>query len=82
MPLYDGRVPFISEWQTAHMTSEFDRDQVVSQVSSTLQAKYPERDAAEVERVVAEEVDALAGKPVQDYISVLSERAAKKRLKN
>ncbi|WBU38193.1 three-helix bundle dimerization domain-containing protein [Homoserinibacter sp. YIM 151385] len=63
------------------MATEFDRDQVVAQVTANLEKKFPEADSAEVERIVAEEVDALAKQPVRDYVSVLSERAAKKRLK-
>ena len=34
-----------------------------------------------IDEVVREEFAALAGRPVRDYLSVLTERAAKKRLK-
>ena len=37
--------------------------------------------ADEVDRVVRSELAELVDRPVQDYLSVLTERAAKKRLK-
>jgi hypothetical protein len=64
------------------MTTEFDRDEVVKQVTQALAKKLPEKSEDEIRAVVADEVDALSGKPVRDYVSVLSERAAKKRLKS
>ena len=62
------------------MTSDFDPDQVVREVSVVLQRKYPDADPSEVERVVRSEVDELKDRPVHDYVSVLAQRAAKKRL--
>jgi hypothetical protein len=62
------------------MATEFDAEQVVREVSATLQRKYPAKDPAEVERVVRAQVDELRGRPVQDYVSVLAQRAAKKQL--
>ena len=63
------------------MTTEFDQSEVVRQVSERLREKFPKIDANTVETVVQEEVARLADKPVIDYVSVLSERAARKRLK-
>ncbi|TBN55521.1 hypothetical protein EYE40_15090 [Glaciihabitans arcticus] len=63
------------------MTTEFDQEEVVRQVTDRLREKDPSASPAEVERIVKEEVTELSTKPVTDYVSVLSERAAKKRLK-
>jgi hypothetical protein len=62
------------------MAEEFDVEQVVREVSATLQKKLPSKDAAEIERVVRAQVDELKDRPVQDYVSVLAQRAAKKQL--
>jgi hypothetical protein len=62
------------------MASEFDSEQVVLEVTATLQRKFPSRDPAEVERVVRAQVDDLKNRPVHDYVSVLAQRAAKKQL--
>jgi hypothetical protein len=63
------------------MASEFDPKQVVREVTAALQRKYPEKDPADVERVVRAEVDELKDRPVHDYVSVLAQRAAKKQLR-
>ena len=63
------------------MTTEFDRDEVVRQVTERLTEKFPKSAPADIQRIVEEEVTALAARPVVDYVSVLSERAARKRLK-
>ena len=63
------------------MTREFDADEVARQVSGRLRERFPNASASDVELIVREEVDALADKPVHDYVAVLAERAAKKRLK-
>jgi hypothetical protein len=62
------------------MASDFDPEQVVLEVTGTLQRKFPDRDPAEVERVVRAQVDDLKDRPVHDYVSVLAQRAAKKQL--
>lgn len=56
-------------------------DEIVSEVSTRLRGRFPEKPADEVEAVVRAELDALADRPIQDYLSVLTERAAKSRLK-
>ncbi|MBF4462087.1 MULTISPECIES: three-helix bundle dimerization domain-containing protein [unclassified Rathayibacter] len=63
------------------MATEVNLDEIVSEVSGRLRQRFPDRSAAEVESTVRTELDALAGRPVQDYLSVLTERAAKLRLK-
>lgn len=62
------------------MASDFDPEQVVREVTVALQKKFPDRDPAEVQRVVQEQVDELKDRPVHDYVSVLAQRAAKKQL--
>ena len=73
---------FILRCDTSSMTTEFDQDEVVRQVTERLTERFPKAKPADVQRIVQEEVAELATKPVTDYVSVLSERAAKKRLKN
>ena len=63
------------------MTTDFDPDEIKRQVVEKLVTKNPELSAAEVESIVGEEFAALADRPVRDYLSILTERAAKKRLK-
>lgn len=64
------------------MATEFDEAEVIRQVTERLVEKFPRKEPGDIERIVSEEVVALAAKPVTDYVSVLSERAAKKRLKS
>lgn len=63
------------------MTTEVNLDEIVSEVSTRLRGRFPDKPAEEVEAVVRAELDSLADRPVQDYLSVLTERAAKSRLK-
>lgn len=73
--------PFTRDPYLPTMASEFEPEQVVHEVTAALQRKYPEKDPAEVERIVRAEVDELKDRPVHDYVSVLAQRAAKKRLR-
>jgi len=63
------------------MTTDIDTDEILRQVSARLRDKFPELSAQEVETAVRAELDQLADRPVRDYLEVLTERAAKKRLK-
>lgn len=63
------------------MTTDFDEESVVAQTTDRLLERFPGHDRASIEEMVREEVGALVGMPVNDYIAVLSERAVKKRLK-
>ncbi len=63
------------------MATEFDPKEIVKQVSAKLIEKYPDADEAAIRDIVREEVGKLEAQPVKDYVSVLSERAAKKRVK-
>jgi hypothetical protein len=65
----------------AGMATDFDPDEIIKQVSGKLKEKYPDLGESEIRSIVAEEVHALEAGSVKDYVSVLSERAAKKRLK-
>lgn len=62
------------------MADDFDVEQVVHEVSATLQKKLPSKDPADIERVVRAQVEELKDRPVRDYVSVLAQRAAKKQL--
>ncbi len=62
------------------MASDFDPELVIREVTATLQKKFPDKDPAEVQRVVQAQVDELKNRPVHDYVSVLAQRAAKKQL--
>jgi hypothetical protein len=63
------------------MTTDLSDEEVMSQVTEKLRAKNPDLPHAVIDDVVREEFEALAGRPVRDYLSVLTERAARKRLK-
>lgn len=64
------------------MTTELDSEDIIRQVVGELEKKYDDHPRAEIETVVREELAALADRPVRDYVSILTERAAKKRLKH
>jgi hypothetical protein len=63
------------------VTTDVNPEQVVLQVTQRLRDRYPEADAGEIDRVVRAELSELVDRPVQDYLAILTERAAKKRLK-
>lgn len=63
------------------MTKVIDDEETIRHVADALEAKYPEMARGELEAIVREEFDAIAGRPVRDYLSILTERAAKKRIK-
>jgi hypothetical protein len=63
------------------VSTELDPEEVVTRVAANLTEKYPDLQKAEVEKVVRAELANLVDRPVQDYLAVLTERAAKKQLK-
>ncbi len=63
------------------MTTELSDQEVMNQVAEKLSEKNTDVPRTVIDDVVREEYLALAGRPVRDYLSVLTERAAKKRLK-
>jgi hypothetical protein len=64
------------------MTTEIDDEQVLRDTIDALQRKFADRDRAEIETIVREEFDRLRERPVRHYLSVLTERAAKDRLRS
>ena len=64
------------------MTTEFDEETVIAQVTERLVERFPDAEAGHIETLVRKEVGDLANRPVQDYIAVLGERAVKKQLKS
>ena len=63
------------------MTTDMTNDEVMAQVAEKLSEKNPDVPRKVIDDMVKEEYQAIAGRPVRDYLSVLTERAAKKRLK-
>jgi len=63
------------------MGTDIKDDEIIAEVTKRLEEKYPDVPVADVESVVRAEFAELSGRPVRDYLSVLTERAAKKRLK-
>lgn len=56
-------------------------EELLRHVADKLAERHPQASRAELDRIVREEFDALSGRPVQAYLSILTERAARKRLK-
>ncbi len=56
-------------------------EDILRAVADKLSEKHPETPRAELDQIVREELAALSGRPVQAYLSILTERAARKRLK-
>jgi hypothetical protein len=63
------------------MTTDLDADQVVRDATAAVRKRFPDHSDAEVEALVREELIKLVDRPVQDYLSVLTERAVKQRLR-
>lgn len=64
------------------MTTELDDEQVVRDATDSLKKRFDDRDELEIEAIVREEFARLRERPVRDYLSVLTERAAKDRLRS
>ena len=63
------------------MTTDMSDQEVMNQVAEKLSEKNADVPRDVIDDVVREEFLALVGRPVRDYLSVLTERAAKKRIK-
>ncbi|HXH34032.1 MAG TPA: hypothetical protein VNJ54_06415 [Plantibacter sp.] len=63
------------------MATEIDHEEIIRQLTEKLSVKYSGVDSDRIGALVREEVSALAERPVQDYVTVLAERAVKKSLK-
>lgn len=64
------------------MTTHIDDEQILRDTIDALQSKFTDRERSEIEAIVREEFDRLRERPVRDYLSVLTERAAKDRLRS
>lgn len=56
-------------------------EHAVTEVIDRLAEKYPSVERAEIASIVAEEYGQLDGRPVRDFVPVLIEKSAKKRVK-
>ena len=54
---------------------------IIGQVADNLRKRFPSLEPAEIESAAQKSVADFTGLPVQDYISVLAERAAKNSLR-
>lgn len=63
------------------MTTDVDYDQIIRDSTEQLRKKFPDHPEAELRTVVEEELATLRDATVQDYLSVLTVRAARKRVK-
>jgi hypothetical protein len=63
------------------VAKELSVDETIEQIVTRLQEKHPEYARADIEAAARSEYAELAARPVQDYMAILVERAAKKRLK-
>lgn len=58
-----------------------DYDQIIREATERLRDKFPDHSEEQVRSVVEEELTRLRAGTVQDYLSVLTVRAAQKRIK-
>jgi len=63
------------------MASDLTDEEIVTQVVQSLRAKFPDESELVIETIVRQELADIADRPVRDFLSVLTERAAKQRLK-
>lgn len=63
------------------VTTDFDLDQIATQVTESLRKKLPNVDGEQNHTEVRATVDDLRDKPIQDYVAVLAERTVKQHLK-
>ena len=64
------------------MTTDQTDDEIKTQVTERLRLKFPDASEAEIQSIVDEEFGRIADRPIRDFLGVLTERFAKKRLKN
>ncbi|MGK9148108.1 hypothetical protein KXS11_10835 [Plantibacter flavus] len=63
------------------MATDIDHEEIIRQVTEKMTTKFPDADPGHVAELVRTEVSELAKRPIQDYVTVLTERAVKKSLK-
>jgi anti-sigma-K factor RskA len=66
---------------TQIVTTDIDDEETIRQVVDRLQKKFPDLPRTQIEHVARSEFAALADRPVRDFLTILTERAAKKRLR-
>ena len=64
------------------MATDIDIDEIYAHVTARLREKFPLVAPHHIDEAVRAELDEFAGRPVRDYIEVLTERGAKKRLRD
>ena len=63
------------------MTTDLKDEEIIVQVVGKLTEKFPEAPITEVDSIVREEFGQISERPVRDYLSVLTERAARMRVR-
>lgn len=69
--------PCDAQWVAKEPTDE----ETLQQIVERLQVKFPGVPRSEVERIARSEFEQYAGRPVRDYLTILVERSAKKKLR-
>jgi|688.fasta_scaffold2147206_1 hypothetical protein len=64
------------------MTNEIDERASVAQITERLSTRYPHLDPHHVARVVTAAYDSMSTARVRDFVPVLVERQAKRRLRD
>jgi anti-sigma-K factor RskA len=67
--------------ESSTVTTDIEDEDALRQVVDRLQEKFLDMPREQIEAAARIEFDELAGRPVHDYLSILTERATKKRLK-
>lgn len=75
------RSPFSGFPGTLSRMNGPDEETQISQVVERLEEKFPEVAHDDVERIVAEEREALDGNPVRDFVPRLVEHGAREKLR-
>lgn len=63
------------------MAKESKDEELLQQIVERLREKFPGVAQTEVERVARSEFEEYVGRPVRDYLTILVERSAKKKLR-
>ena len=63
------------------MTTDIDDEEAIRRVVERLVEKFSDVPRAEIEDVARAEFAAFSDRPVRDFLIILTERAAKKRLR-
>ena len=66
---------------TRSVTTDIDDEETIRHIVERLEKKFPDIPRAEIADVARAEFTALSDRPVRNFLTILTERAAKKRLK-